>query len=755
MSNKRFNIGLLVANVMDPFSNRVAIGAMEAAENLDANLTIFPAKYIDYDDTSIDSRFEYQYNALISHAAAGKFDYMIACIGTVAYLSDNERKKEILKIFDGTPVLSVSSKLDGYDYIQYDNSSGITNAVNYLAKSKRKHICMMVGDLTNIECVERYEAYKNAVINNGLEYDDIMIMESEISEICDNEAEKLLANNPEADAVLCVNDSIAETICRKVKEIGKRVGQDVAVVGFDDLPFAVKLDPPLASIKADAFDLGYRAVEKAVNYLLGVDDDSHYLETKFIPRASCMTEKSANMPENRIFVGSCDQIAENIVSFVSKNGDDIFKYRSALVFCNYAVSSIEERIIKGPANDNDLKYVCSVIENYFEANHFQDETLLKIITVLDAAANWIKKNTKTAKKDEAADYIKKTLYKKLMISLVSDLNDAHSNAFEQMHVSNLVIRDTLMFSENLQSSYASMLKKLYALNIKNSYLYTLEKPIMYRKRTLFPTDVMWNFKSRQSDKEVFTIPEYEQPILSEMLYKNRYISEHSRHTFIAVDLYSREYQYGMLLCEITSDDFFAFLELTVYQLSAAVKIIELLKKQEVMLNELHVNNLSLENMSKTDELTGIFNRRGFYDETNRLLTIPENQGKSLYVCYADMDNLKLVNDGYGHSEGDFSLKAIANSLTKIFDKDAIIARMSGDEFAVLAFRDSYPDAESLSKQKDKVFDELNYEVSKPYKICISMGIYECKCTNSYDLKEAIDKADGLLYAIKAKRKKEI
>ncbi|MGN1305916.1 MAG: hypothetical protein ACI4YB_12895 [Oscillospiraceae bacterium] len=71
MARGRFNIGLLVANIMDSFSNRISKGAIAAAEKLDADLVVFPMKYldIDYDNASYDMKFEYQYNILMISAA--------------------------------------------------------------------------------------------------------------------------------------------------------------------------------------------------------------------------------------------------------------------------------------------------------------------------------------------------------------------------------------------------------------------------------------------------------------------------------------------------------------------------------------------------------------------------------------------------------------------------------------------------------------------------------------------------------------
>lgn len=138
--NERYNIGILVANIMDSFSNRVSKGAIAAAEAFDANLFIFPMKYlyVDYGNTMLDMKFEYQYNILMDYAAKAKLDHLIVCTGTIAYICDDVRKKEVLDHLSGTPLLNVASNIDGYDYLIYDNKAGVTQAVDYLNKKAKQ-----------------------------------------------------------------------------------------------------------------------------------------------------------------------------------------------------------------------------------------------------------------------------------------------------------------------------------------------------------------------------------------------------------------------------------------------------------------------------------------------------------------------------------------------------------------------------------------------------------------------------------------
>src|SRR5205807_10365551 len=92
---------------------------------------------------------------------------------------------------------------------------------------------------------------------------------------------------------------------------------------------------------------------------------------------------------------------------------------------------------------------------------------------------------------------------------------------------------------------------------------------------------------------------------------------------------------------------------------------------------------SIESRSMTDELTGLYNRRGFTVLSRRFLELARGQGKGVFVVFVDLDGLKRINDEGGHGQGDEALKRTADILTMTFRKSDIIARLGGDEFAVV------------------------------------------------------------------------
>lgn len=750
---KRYNIGILVANIIDSFSNRVSKGAIAAAEALDANLFIFPMKYLDVDcdNTSLDMKFEYQYNILMDYAAKAKLDYLIVCTGTIAYISDDVRKKEVLDYLSGTPLLNVASKIDGYDYLIYDNRAGITQAVDYLVKKQnRKHICMMIGNLVNLECRERFEAYKAALAANGIEFHDNMVIESDISKFCTREAEMLLDRNPECDAILCVNDDMAAVFYDILRRRGKIIGRDIMLVGFDDNPFAAKLDPPLASVKADAYAMGYRAVEKVINKLRGNDDTDNYCKTEFIPRASCSAESLFLSRIENVFSGDNTAISEKIINYIYQSNVPAEKDEILKAFCLKMITELRERVINNRASSADFNYFSDCLEKFLAQDEYEMDHIPRIIETVDGCHKWLINNAPAENADIINTIFKYTVIK-LANGMISDFNKLGDENYNHTHLSNLFTRDTLMFDENMAMSYAQMMNKFFCLDIKSSYLFLFEEPVEYRNKGKFPSDEKWCFMSYQKDKDFYMLPSEERSVSAEYMYRNKYISDSERHTFIIADLYSREYQYGLLLCEPYNDKFFADLELVVYQVSAAVKLIRLISEQDRINEKLHIKNTALENLSEIDELTGIYNRRGFYKAAESF--IENNKGKDIIVCYADMDNLKLVNDGYGHSEGDFAIKNLALCLKNVFGEKGIVGRMGGDEYAAFILRGDCEGIESIICKKQDYISELNRTANKPYPIDMSMGFCECSCENLYDFTEAVDKADGKLYDDKMERKR--
>ncbi|VBB06651.1 nucleotide cyclase [Lucifera butyrica] len=157
----------------------------------------------------------------------------------------------------------------------------------------------------------------------------------------------------------------------------------------------------------------------------------------------------------------------------------------------------------------------------------------------------------------------------------------------------------------------------------------------------------------------------------------------------------------------------------------------------------------LENASLIDELTGVHNRRGFITFGRHHLKVANRSKRSLVLCYTDVDNMKQINDQFGHHVGDQVLIRAAETLKEIFRSSDIVARIGGDEFVALALDTdtSFPQriAERL-KEKETIQSE-RYSLS----LSVGFAVYdpEKPCT----IEELLIRADRDMYEMK--RKKEV
>lgn len=175
----------------------------------------------------------------------------------------------------------------------------------------------------------------------------------------------------------------------------------------------------------------------------------------------------------------------------------------------------------------------------------------RIIETVDGCHKWLMRNAPAENVSVINGIFKYTVMKisNVMISDFKKLEDSHK---EHTHLSNLFTRDTLMFNENIAMSYARMMNKFYCLDIRSSYLFLIDEPAEYLNNGEFPKDLKWKFMSYQDGMNFSMVPANERDVSAKYMYRNKYIFASERHTFIIADLYSREYQYGLLLCEPTS-----------------------------------------------------------------------------------------------------------------------------------------------------------------------------------------------------------
>ncbi len=157
-------------------------------------------------------------------------------------------------------------------------------------------------------------------------------------------------------------------------------------------------------------------------------------------------------------------------------------------------------------------------------------------------------------------------------------------------------------------------------------------------------------------------------------------------------------------------------------------------------------------MAITDDLTGLLNRRGFYPMAEQQLKIAKRYNETIALLYADQDNLKDINDTWGHKEGDNALKETAKILRDTFRDSDIVARMGGDEFAILMMVDPDLDDNIILDRLQENFNSFNEKRDGLYKLSISTGFVYSDPGNLNSLDTLLSRADVLMYENKQMKK---
>lgn len=168
--------------------------------------------------------------------------------------------------------------------------------------------------------------------------------------------------------------------------------------------------------------------------------------------------------------------------------------------------------------------------------------------------------------------------------------------------------------------------------------------------------------------------------------------------------------------------------------------------------ERHRLFVALRRLALIDELTGLYNRRGFAELGEQHLRLARRAGRSVALVYLDVDRFKTINDSLGHHVGDRALLRVADILRATFRRSDILARVGGDEFVVLGLEAADASADLLVERLRERVHEFNDNRSEPYSLSLSIGMVQLAADARVQLGDLVGAADEAMFREKnAKR----
>ena len=180
---------------------------------------------------------------------------------------------------------------------------------------------------------------------------------------------------------------------------------------------------------------------------------------------------------------------------------------------------------------------------------------------------------------------------------------------------------------------------------------------------------------------------------------------------------------------------------------------ELADKLYQKVSHLEKANERLHNLSLTDGLSGMNNRRGFMVLGTGLLKFARRAGYSACLFYIDLDSLKLINDKFGHAGGDNAIVQFSRILTGTFRESDVLGRLGGDEFVALIIDATLDDLAAMQARLQNSVDVHNRQTTAGYELSFSMGNIWVDPNSTISMEELLVKADEAMYKHKVSRKR--
>jgi two-component system cell cycle response regulator len=195
------------------------------------------------------------------------------------------------------------------------------------------------------------------------------------------------------------------------------------------------------------------------------------------------------------------------------------------------------------------------------------------------------------------------------------------------------------------------------------------------------------------------------------------------------------------------------------RLNTGLRIIELQNKLAQRVGELEEAIIErkqveeqLRNQTLTDDLTGVYNHRGFFTIAEHQLKIARRTAENSMIFYADMDGLKHINDTLGHLEGSRAISATVAVLRQTFRESDVIGRLGGDEFAILAANVRPNMLESVTARLRQNLRAYNEQNENEYLLSLSIGAVSAAYDTTDSVAELVAAADRLMYEEKRQKK---
>lgn len=531
------------------------------------------------------------------------------------------------------PIVTIDHAIEGCYNIVFDYHSAMEQLIRHVVEEHDFERIEFIGGIpNNYASDERLAIFKSVMEENGREVTPDIIhygyfwagpTEEIMNEMCARPREEM------PDAIICSNDAMAIVVCRRLKEIGYQVPEDIAITGFDGLHEAKEHTPTLTTAS-----LNYWAVmEKAYQII------SELQAGRQIPMEY--------------------QIDFEVVYGESCGCKSDFAHRDS---------------------GELVQELYNKISNY----HYFSNRMVGMTAALSDSQSL----------DDAMEKMQQYL---------------------EMHIvaSSVWICVTDPFILDIKSLEAG----ISSANIGSNCFTDRIRCLLYKNGKKYETNRYFELKE----------------ILPDM---NEILQEAPKLLILPLHVQEKLIGYIAISYEPWQNEYYQLQSFVNSLSTVLVRLKHQMEQKELM--------ESLREKSMHDALTGILNRRGFFEELEQMYAKSQKEGLVLSVISLDMDGLKAINDTYGHAVGDIAIAEMAGMLKNACGTELICSRIGGDEFTAAGIV-SAETLESFEGKMRKALEKSNNIPGKQYQMDFSIGIYSGKPEEGIEMDDFIRFADAKMY----------
>ncbi len=718
---KRLRFAVLLDNTFSYFQEEPYVGITRYSREHDIDTIFFGMGY--FNPSYSENKAKEIFFEMLS---SDEFDGIIIISTSLLNSGGGHILKSHLEAITGIPMVSIGPSVCGEDSFLFENASGMRSVMQHLINYHGyKKFAYVSGPIANEEAKIRRDIYREELTKAGIPINDAHeYMGNFVTPSGERALDYFLDEiQYKPEVIVCANDLMALGVWNNMKRRGLSVPYDIALTGYDDSRLHNLLQHQFTTVRQSFDDLAYAAAENLHEKILGkakavVKPFSAELRVKsscgcidFYQRFEKRAEDQQPNTVTRVIYTELEEILDALEQKICGSVDtyEIYKIWAdsihKVLTKNFPIYRLEERLISMISEDK-----------------VASERLHPIMPALHALL------LEECEQQVFASLQVQTMYQEV-VRLALDY-------LQYQILQNLTL-------QNHEDSFYRVMKDtgasaFHLVSFTNSF-----KPL--ESAQLIFSNTSGNTEWAPKKKSWF-------PPRGKSYVVNLIGLEEERAGYFAIE------------CNLTYPKVYETLRI---RLSSTVKDMMIMRNikdlnthllNEIQAREKTENQLKdalsmVERISMIDELTQLYNRRGFFDMAQKHIKFLKRHDVGFFLLYIDLDGLKTINDIYGHNEGDIAIRSTADVLRAALRETDIIARMGGDEFTAVISKVEPPNYESIYNRIEKNCIEKNRELDKPWKLSMSIGYIFVPPEENAELAVLMKKADDMLYLEKQSKKK--